>query len=195
MSILSRFLILNVCFVFLSACSSNPTVRPDTWAKKVEGSNVRAFYKVDKRLYRSGLPSHQGMKSIEKLGIRSILNVHHFGDDSAEMQGTSLKGKQIRIHVTKMTYAEIVESLRYIMTTEPAVLVHCLTGADRTGVIVAAYRMLKGWTKQAAIDEMLKGGFHFRRYLFPNLLPLVEDIDIEQLRRDVYTLKSIHPKK
>jgi protein tyrosine phosphatase (PTP) superfamily phosphohydrolase (DUF442 family) len=185
MPTLFRFLVISLCFTFLSACSLSPSVRPSAWAQKVEGINVRAFYKVDNRLDRSALPSHKGMKSIEKLGIRSVLNVHHFGDDHAEMQGTSLKGKQIRIHVTKMTYAEIVESLRYIVKTEQPVLIHCLTGADRTGVIVAAYRMLKGWTKQAAIDEMLKGGFHFRRYLFPNLLPLVENIDIEQLRRDV----------
>ena len=185
MSTLSRFCIISLWFSFLFACASEPTVRPDTWAKKIEGVNMRAFYKVDNRLYRSALVSSKGMQSIEKLGIRSVLNIHHFGDDHAEMQGTKLKGKQIRIHVTKMSYAEIVESLRYIMRTDQPVLVHCLTGADRTGVIVAAYRMLNGWTKKAAIDEMVHGGFHFRGYLFPNLLPLVENIDIEQLRRDV----------
>jgi protein tyrosine phosphatase (PTP) superfamily phosphohydrolase (DUF442 family) len=185
MSSIYRFFLVSFYLLFLVACSTEPAIRPTQWAQKVQGINIHAFYKVDSHLYRSGLPSQKGMQQIERLGVRSILNLHHFGNDNAEIQGTSLQVKQIRVNVTKMNYAEIVQSLRYIMQSDKPVLVHCLTGADRTGVVVAAYRMLQGWSKQAAMNEMLNGGFHFRRYLFPNLIPLVENINIEQLRRDV----------
>lgn len=182
-----RLIVIALCFFLLSACSTEPKVRPTAWAQKVEGQNIRALYKVDNHLYRSGLPSSTGMQYAQKIGIRYVLNLHHFGNDDAEVRGTSLKVKQIRVKVTKMTYNEIVQSLRYIVKADRPVLVHCLTGADRTGVVVAAYRMLKGWTKEEAINEMVHGGYHFRRHLFPNLIPLVEGIDIKRLKHDVYS--------
>lgn len=47
------------------------------------------------------------------------------------------------------------------------VLVHCLHGEDRTGMIIAAYRMLQQmWTFQQARDEMFSLGFHKFPYLF-----------------------------
>lgn len=187
MTTISQILIATLCLPLLFACSTEPKVRPMTWAQKVEGQEIRALYKVDNHLYRSGLPPRAGMLNIQRAGVRSILNLHHFGNDDAEVQGTSLHVKQIRIKVTKMTYADIVQSLRYIEKTNKPVLVHCLTGADRTGVVVAAYRMLKGWTKKEAINEMANGGYHFRRHLFSNLIPLVEGIDIKRLKRDVYS--------
>jgi len=184
---LHRSIIFFLSLLFLLSCSNEPTVRPSNWGQKVQGGHIRALYKIDNHLYRSGMPSRKGMQYAEKIGIRHILNLHHFGNDNAEIQGTNLQVKQIRVHVTKMTYAEIVQSLRYITSKKQPVLVHCLTGADRTGVIVAAYRMLKGWSKEEAINEMVNGGYHFRQYLFPNLIPLVESIDINRLRHDVYS--------
>ena len=184
-----RFILIIILFSLLTACSgtSEPKIRPNSWAIKVPNSQIRALYKVDNHLYRSGLPTRAGMRQAEKMGIRYVLNLHHFGNDNAEIRGTSLQVKQIKIHVTKMTYDEIVQSLRYIVKADKPVLVHCLTGADRTGVVVAAYHMLKGWKKEDAIDEMLNGGYHFRRHLFSNLVPLVKSIDIQRLKQDVYS--------
>ena len=42
------------------------------------------------------------------------------------------------------------------------VLVHCLHGSDRTGTIVAMYRIVEqGWTREAAIAEMTGGGYGY----------------------------------
>lgn len=41
------------------------------------------------------------------------------------------------------------------------VLVHCLHGEDRTGMVIAAYRMIvEGWSADQATKEMLSMGFH-----------------------------------
>ena len=49
-------------------------------------------------------------------------------------------------------------------------LVHCQRGCDRTGVIVACYRILvNGWSKQKAIDEAMACGmsrWQFRMHDF-----------------------------
>jgi protein-tyrosine phosphatase len=41
------------------------------------------------------------------------------------------------------------------------VFVHCRYGDDRTGMMIAAYRMaVEGWTPEEARQEMEKFGFH-----------------------------------
>ncbi len=41
-------------------------------------------------------------------------------------------------------------------------LVHCYHGADRTGLVVAMYRVIyQGWSLDAARSEMIDGGYGF----------------------------------
>lgn len=47
------------------------------------------------------------------------------------------------------------------------IYVHCHQGVDRTGVVIAYYRVhAEAWTVEAAIREMLDNGFHCRRYCY-----------------------------
>jgi hypothetical protein len=51
--------------------------------------------------------------------------------------------------------------------------VHCREGVDRTGVMVAVYRVaIDGWSTDQAIDEMK--AFHYRYLLHPHLQSYVE---------------------
>ena len=64
----------------------------------------------------------------------------------------------------------------------PPVFVHCLHGADRTGTMCAAYRVVvDGWTKQQAIDEMTKGGYGFHP-VWANLPKFIENLDVEKIK-------------
>ena len=48
-----------------------------------------------------------------------------------------------------------------IQTNSPIVFVHCLRGQDRTGIVIAFYRVLFcGWSKADAEKEMISHGFH-----------------------------------
>lgn len=45
--------------------------------------------------------------------------------------------------------------------TNPPVFVHCMQGQDRTGVIIALYRVLyEGWAPKDAHDEMMALGYN-----------------------------------
>lgn len=47
------------------------------------------------------------------------------------------------------------------------VYAHCLHGQDRTGYMIAEYRIkVQGWAPEKAIDEMLRLGFHKFPYWF-----------------------------
>ena len=64
------------------------------------------------------------------------------------------------------------------------VLVHCQHGADRTGLLVAVYRVVvQGWSKERAIDEMTNGGFGFHP-VWKNLVAYLRHLDVARIRAE-----------
>lgn len=47
-----------------------------------------------------------------------------------------------------------------LATAEKRVLVHCLHGQDRTGLVCGLYLRSKGLTRSEAFENMLENGFH-----------------------------------
>jgi protein tyrosine/serine phosphatase len=77
----------------------------------------------------------------------------------------------------------VLEALRILTNPQnQPVVIHCQHGADRTGAIVALYRIIvQGWSKADAVREMNEGGFHHSS-LFRNLDRYVLAADVEALR-------------
>ena len=62
---------------------------------------------------------------------------------------------------------------------------HCWRGADRIGVMVAMFRIVKqGWTRDEAIEEMVKGGYGFHAKWF-NIIDYVRKVDVKKIRKEV----------
>ena len=104
-------------------------------------------------------------RSCTSLGIKSIVNLRHFsrgGDKRAFGDQFWLANKPLRSW--EIRPAQIADVLRTIRERqkEGAVLVHCYHGADRTGLVVAMYRVIyQGWSLDAARSEMIDGGYGF----------------------------------
>jgi protein tyrosine/serine phosphatase len=63
------------------------------------------------------------------------------------------------------------------------VFVHCQHGADRTGMMVAAYRVMEmGWTPEEAAAELPRFGFH---PIWQGIRERVLAFDRDDLRRKV----------
>jgi protein tyrosine/serine phosphatase len=94
-----------------------------------------------------------------------------------------LSGRRIVFNVFHPEMKDVVRFLR--LAGDPArrpVFVHCKHGADRTGMMVAFYRIVRqGWTKKQAIREMVHGGFGFHS-IWDHLIGFVRDADIDKLR-------------
>lgn len=61
-----------------------------------------------------------------------------------------------------VTSSQLLQAVELIEQLKEPVVVHCWHGSDRTGAVVAAYRILKqGWSKEQAISEMVNGGYGF----------------------------------
>ncbi len=64
-------------------------------------------------------------------------------------------------------------------------LIHCTHGADRTGVMIAAYRVVvQGWSKPEAEREMIRGGYGYH-LVWINLPRVLRRLDVAKMRREL----------
>ena len=156
--------------------------RDPAWAAPMAADGLPNLHKVTDKLYRSAQPSAEGMRNAEKLGIKTVLNLRGLHSDADLAEGTSLKLARIKINTWAMDEDDILEGLRIILQADGPVLVHCQHGADRTGTLMAAYRMVvQGWPREAAIKEMLEGDYGYHA-VWGNLITLLENMDITAMR-------------
>jgi protein tyrosine/serine phosphatase len=138
---------------------------------------------VDKELniWRGGQPSADGFEWLHVIDVLYDfkLNLESEGPNwPVNLPVTNSiywRGKSAGFHVsyfpidtTEQLIAvptwKIVEALRALklrVDTKCGVYVHCEHGEDRTGLLIACFRVqYQGWTKAAAEEEMLRNGFH-----------------------------------
>lgn len=179
-------LLLIVLMLLHATCyGEQPRLRPADWATPVISSSLENWYRVDRRLYRSEQPDRQGMAEAEKMGIKRVLNLRKFHGDEDDAEQTGLKLHKIAMDAGDIREEQIVQALKIIVSSDEPILVHCWHGADRTGTVVAMYRILfQGWTKEAAIDELAHGGYGYHA-IYDNIPAFIRAADIEALRKQL----------
>lgn len=179
--------LLTLC-VLLGACApaaKPPLVRPDTWAQPVDSKAVDNWYRVSADLYRCAQPSASQMRALEAFGIKSVVNLREYHSDKDETAGTKLQIAQVPVGAGDLTYAQLVTAVKALVAAPKPVVVHCWRGADRTGAVVAAWRVaVDAWQPAEAVEEMAAGGFGHAA-LYDNLRELVAGLDAVKLRADV----------
>jgi tyrosine-protein phosphatase SIW14 len=123
------------------------------------------FHKVNDVVYRGAQPKSGGLKILKQLGIKTVVNLR---DDDARA-----KQEEVGAHMAGLLYfnfpferwgspqdkeIEPVLSIINNPANQP-VFIHCQRGADRTGVVIAVYRMAHdGWTSEQAMAEAKRYG-------------------------------------
>lgn len=165
--------------------AASPAIRPATWAVAVSAKGVENLYRVEADLYRSARPQSEGFRELGALGVKSVLDVESPGDEEAA-RGASLKVFHVPMTAWGLRDDRVLEALRIL--TDPKnrpIVVHCHLGADRTGAMVALYRVVvQGWSKEDAIREMDDGGYHHSS-LWSNLDRYVSQANVAALRKQL----------
>ena len=144
----------------------------------------KKLYRLNDSIYRSEQPSKKGFKQLEASGIKTILNLRRLKDDNKKAKGTQLRLEHIPMRTAHLTEADIVNALGVIQKSEKPVLVHCWHGSDRTGTIIAAYRMVfENWSKERAISEFRRDNFGYHERKYPNLKELLENLDVPEIKK------------
>jgi protein tyrosine phosphatase (PTP) superfamily phosphohydrolase (DUF442 family) len=181
-------LVLSLALAVCSCALAAPQlrVRPDLWAKPLIQTSLDNAYRVSADLYRCEQPGLADIADLKALGVRTVLNLRKHHTDPKEFGAAGLTLLDNPIDAGDVTEEYLVATLRQFRDAPKPVIVHCWHGSDRTGVFVAAYRIVfEGWTREAALDEFRHGGYGFHEKWYPNLVTLIERLDAEKLRQRV----------
>jgi protein tyrosine/serine phosphatase len=176
----------------VSSCRSTAVVNPAPvkmtnrqWATDMNLPGVPNFHKVSENLYRGAQPSDEGMRQLEKLGIKTVVNLLAFHSDQDELKDTNLGSEHISVKPWHPEDEDVVRFLKIVTDANSTpVFVHCQHGSDRTGTMCAIYRIaVQGWSKDEAIEEMTKGSFGFHE-IWANLVDYIRNLDIEKIKQE-----------
>ena len=168
------------------------TVRPAHWAEPVALEGVRNLHRISPMLYRSEQPTALGMKNLEKLGIRTVINLRAFNNDAKEVRGTSLRTEHTKILTWRVDDKHVIEVFRMLKKTENGpFLIHCAHGADRTGLMSAMYRLIEqNWSVDEALEELADGGYGYHT-IWRNILRYVRSADVGKLREAIGSTNTV----
>jgi protein tyrosine phosphatase (PTP) superfamily phosphohydrolase (DUF442 family) len=130
--------------------------------------------RIGLRLYRGGQPSTDGFVELRKMGINTIVSFTLDGEgaraEEREVVSLGLRYEHLPWSASTIPARDDVERFLKLTDGDPSsvVFAHCKAGADRTGVMIAAYRhAVSAWSLTDAIDEM--NAFGYEREFHPQL--------------------------
>jgi tyrosine-protein phosphatase SIW14 len=136
--------------------------------------NLPNFGEATTTLYHGGQPSKSGFRILAKMGIDIVVDQRGSRDSERKIV-TDLGMQYVAIpwrcsFPKDKVFAQFLTLLR--KNPGKKIFVHCRVGDDRTGMMIASYRMAQeGWSAEKAEKEMEKFGFSFthRRLICPGL--------------------------
>jgi len=138
---------------------------------------VPNFHQVNERIYRGAQPKGKDWDSLAMLGIKTVIDLRQEDEHSSEAE-------KLAVEAAGMHYAnvplsdlwapsnqQISKVLALVNTSASPVFVHCRRGSDRTGTVIACYRIIHdGWSNRRALREAASYGmswfeFGMQRYV------------------------------
>jgi protein tyrosine/serine phosphatase len=132
---------------------------------------INNFHEVDKEVYRGAQPTKEGFRYLAKLGIKVVLDLReHDARSLAEERVVTAAGmRYVNVPMTGLTPPTETQTNMVLKLLEDAtagpVFVHCKRGADRTGAVIAAYRIDHGgWDNSRALRDAMSSGMSWFQF-------------------------------
>jgi len=146
------------------------------WAGDV-AAGVPNFHQVNERIYRGAQPSGQGWNSLAKLGIKTVIDLRPEREHSCKAEKLAVEAAGMHYVNVQLSGVhapsdkQISKMLALVDDSASPIFVHCRRGADRTGTVIACYRITHdGWSNRRALREATSYGmswfeFGMQRYV------------------------------
>lgn len=153
--------------VALSSCHSNAPKPPVEHFRVVVPGKVSAGARLNEH----------GVRWLQQRGVKTILNLERelfevvpgeVKKERVNVQASGLLFVHLPLHpFAAPTISQLESAVRIIVGADGEVFVHCDHGDDRTGIVIAAYRIkVQGWSTDRAFKEMVDSGFHSSLYFW-----------------------------
>jgi protein tyrosine/serine phosphatase len=126
------------------------------------------FHQVNANLYRGGQPKEGGFERLASLGIKTVINLR---DADGQARAEEKLARAAGLHYFNIpldTFGkpgdEKIDSVLALLNASEnqPFFVHCKRGSDRTGTVIAIYRISHdGWTSEQAKAEAKRYGIGF----------------------------------
>ena len=122
------------------------------------------FGQVNQTIYRGAEPDATAVKNLQRLGVKTIIDLRLPNEG---LQGEPVQAQAHGILYTNVplrglgrpTDEQVRQVLRLIETLPGPVFIHCKHGCDRTGTIIACYRIQHDqWSSANALKEAARYG-------------------------------------
>lgn len=170
-----------VATVFLAVVSLVAGAEVSWSQTNQEPKGLPNFGRVTGTLYRGGQPTPDGFKTLRAMDVGTVIN---FRENHAETAKEKRKVESLGMKYVGIPWsaghqpstAQVLEFLDLVRVNQNTkIFVHCRRGADRTGVMIAAYRVVVEHESVAeAISEMRR--FHYDWLFRPQLRHYVESL-------------------
>jgi protein tyrosine phosphatase (PTP) superfamily phosphohydrolase (DUF442 family) len=147
---------------------------------------ISDFGEVTPRLFRGAQPNRAGFRALSKMGVAIVVDTrgNRTKTEGKEVRRLGMRYVAIPWHCPfphDETFAKFLKLLRE--NPDKKVFVHCRLGDDRTGMMIAAYRMAdEDWTADEAMREMRQFGFSEAHHLICPTLASYEEHFPEHLK-------------
>jgi len=146
---------------------SNSMVKLGAHGASGGDAGIPNFHKVTDWLYRGGQPTAEGYRHLRTLGVKTVICLRWSvrmikeGEKLALEEGMNFESLPLN-YWTFPSAGEIERFLAWLDNEDlRPIYVHCKHGSDRTGLLLAIYRMARhGWDADSAYEEMRERGFH-----------------------------------
>jgi tyrosine-protein phosphatase SIW14 len=123
-------------------------------------AGVPNFHKVNDHVYRGAQPADDGFKDLARIGIKTIVDLRDEPDliraEKRTVEAAGMHFVSIPMHGLSAPGEQQIAMALGILNDQAAgpVFVHCRRGADRTGTVIACYRISADhWQNDKALAE------------------------------------------
>jgi tyrosine-protein phosphatase SIW14 len=176
-----------------SSCVSLFLMPLAIWAADAAAPGVPNFHQVNDHIYRGGQPSDEAWSSLARLGVKTVIDLRLEDEHPTKLEARAVEGNGMRYFNVPMhgvvapSDAQVARVLALLDSNDGSVFVHCRRGADRTGTVIACYRMTHdGWDNQRAFQEAKSYGMSWtqlgmKHYLMSFRAPTVRAASAPEL--------------
>jgi len=125
---------------------------------------IENFDKVDDKLYRGAQPNAVGIEALKARGIDTVINLRDpkdsWSEEESYVTNAGMAYVQVALNPLIAPSHERIERILGVISRSPGpVLVHCEFGCERTGVVVACYRVrVLAETNERALNDAVAHG-------------------------------------
>lgn len=154
---------LRLCGAAAPLQASPPTSPPadHVMGRRLKEKGLPNFGEVTPNLYRGGQPSPEGIEKLAKMGVDIVVDTGRSKRDKEQIKKLGMQYVPLPWYCPfpkEEVFARFLELIRN--NPDKKIFVHCRLGDDRTGMMIASYRMaMQGWSAEEAMKEMQLFGY------------------------------------